>query len=55
MRSLTSRSTSATCPADNAGELKSNVSLSGVTEDPFWVASRLTTSCNAQCNRCVTV
>jgi hypothetical protein len=55
MRSLTSFSMSASCAAVSAALLKSKVSLSGVTLEPFCVASWLTTSCNAQCRMCVTV
>ena len=39
----------------SGAELKSNVSLSGPTKEPFCVASGLTTSCKAQCRMCVTV
>ena len=35
--------------------LKSNVSLSGPTKEPFCEASLLTTLCKAQWSRCVTV
>ena len=48
MRSLTNLSTSATCDGVKGALLKSKVNLSGPTKDPFWEASRLTTSCNAQ-------
>ena len=55
MRSLTSFSMSATCAGVSGALLKSNVNLSGPTNEPFCDASLLATSCNAQCNRCVTV
>src|SRR5215469_2718163 len=55
MRSFTSFSISATCCGVSGALLKSNVNLSGPTNDPFCDASLLATSCSAQCNRCVTV
>ena len=48
MRSLTSFSMSATCCAVSGALLKSKVSFSGVTLEPFCEASLLATSWSAQ-------